>query len=338
NFWQNTLGLFDGIEELNATEVLKQGLRNILPKLLLGESAKKQDFDLYYPDLTGGAIGWLKQMEKENNQSAINYFQNACQEVIDEFTWTKKVNKTTCGIPWVNTNQKDWLKNPPFLNAGWLIDEYSPNTNNEILTVKEQRKKIKEELGELRKSIAKKFEPGNNPTDWYVLAAGDGDGMSEWLKGKNLETYNDYIPEKLKPMIDNLPDDPNQKNSLRHTAQEFLKLTKRMGPSTHSALSRALLDFSNVLVPYLTEQRYAGRLIYGGGDDVLAYTNLWEWDNWLWDIRQCFRGQEDPQSEFKNDGDYWQKRQGKAVNIVNRPLFTMGSQATISFGIVIAHH
>jgi len=24
------------------------------------------------------------------------------------------------------------------------------------------------------------------------------------------------------------------------------------------------------------------------GDDVLAYTNLWEWDNWLWDIRQCF--------------------------------------------------
>ncbi|MGL5510944.1 MAG: hypothetical protein ACRC2J_00465 [Microcoleaceae cyanobacterium] len=49
-------------------------------------------------------------------------------------------------------------------------------------------------------------------------------------------------------------------------------------------------------------------------------------------------GDTDPQDEFKNDGDYWQKRQGKAANIVNRPLFTMGSQATISFGIVIAHH
>ena len=44
---------------------------------------------------------------------------------------------------------------------------------------------------------------------------------------------------------------------------------------SHSALGRALLDFSNQLVPYLTEERYAGRLIYGGGDDVLAYTNLW---------------------------------------------------------------
>lgn len=112
-----------------------------------------------------------------------------------------------------------------------------------------------------------------------------------------------------------------------------------MGPATHSALSRALLDFSNQLVPYLTEERYAGRLIYSGGDDVLAYTNLWEWDNWLWDIRQCFRGQKDPKNEFNNDGDYWQCKQEKLPEkLANRPLFTMGSQATISFGIVIAHH
>jgi CRISPR-associated protein Cmr2 len=87
----------------------------------------------------------------------------------------------------------------------------------------------------------------------------------------------------------------------------------------------------------LTQSRYAGRLIYGGGDDVLAYTNLWEWDKWLWDIRQCFRGAEDPREEFSNDGDYW-KFKGKSDQLVDRPLFTMGSEATISFGIVIAHH
>lgn len=72
-----------------------------------------------------------------------------------------------------------------------------------------------------------------------------------------------------------------------------------MGPATHSALSRSLLDFANQLVPYLTESRYAGRLIYCGGDDILAYTNLWEWDKWLWDIRQCFKGQEDPRVSLK---------------------------------------
>ena len=89
-----------------------------------------------------------------------------------------------------------------------------------------------------------------------------------------------------------------------HTFEKFLELPKRMGPATHNALSRALLDFSNQLVPYLSEKRYAGRLIYGG-DDVLAYTNLWEWDNWLWDIRQCFRGDKDPGEKFESEGDYW---------------------------------
>jgi CRISPR-associated protein Cmr2 len=150
--------------------------------------------------------------------------------------------------------------------------------------------------------------------------------MSDWLKGKNLNPYHDYIASKL----------PVNCNTLR----EFLAQKKRMGPSTHGALSRALLDFSNQLVPYLTEQRYAGRLIYGGGDDVLAYTNLWEWDSWLWDLRQCFRGDKDPQHEFKNEGDYWQWQDLGNIpeQISPRPLFTMGRKATISFGTVIAHH
>jgi CRISPR-associated protein Cmr2 len=103
-----------------------------------------------------------------------------------------------------------------------------------------------------------------------------------------------------------------------------------------------LLDFSNQLVPYLTEQRYAGRLIYSGGDDVLAYTNLWEWDSWLWDVRQCFKGDKDPHSEFDNTGDYWRwRKEAKGEppdNVSPRPLFTMGHKASISFGVVIAHH
>lgn len=141
---------------------------------------------------------------------------------------------------------------------------------------------------------------------------------------------------------------------LKTAFSEFsTKVQKRMGPATYNALSRALLDFSNQLVPYLTEQRYAGRLIYGGGDDVLAYTNLWEWDNWLWDIRQCFRGANDPEEEriakkgrrpldepyFKHVGDYWEwQGTTETVTLPKRPLFTLGQKATISFGVVIAHN
>ena len=170
--------------------------------------------------------------------------------------------------------------------------------------------------------------------------------MSKWLEGDKhlMKPYGAYISDDLSPKIEKLDD------SMKQPFQEFLEQTKRMSPSTHSALSRALLDFSNQLVPYLTEQRYAGRLIYGGGDDVLAYTNLWEWDKWLWDIRQCFRGDKDPLKDqpeykdnpeftdhFKSEGDYWSWQGGKE-KVKARPLFTMGSNATISFGIVIAHH
>jgi len=104
----------------------------------------------------------------------------------------------------------------------------------------------------------------------------------------------------------------------------------------------------------LTEQRYAGRLIYGGGDDVLAYTNLWEWDNWLWDIRQCFRGEKDPEEGrvgqrqgfkslskyyFGSGDDYWHwQGDTKSAQLPKRPLFTMGQDASISFGVVIAHN
>ncbi|MFN7657062.1 MAG: Cas10/Cmr2 second palm domain-containing protein, partial [Dolichospermum sp.] len=150
----------------------------------------------------------------------------------------------------------------PELNILQRQLEKAKEENKEVI-----RKQIIAKKRDYRQDIQKiitESYPNNNPSDWYVLAAGDGDSMSEWLKGTKMKNYGDYIPSTLSVKLENFP--------------EFLAIQKRMGPSTHSALSRALLDFSNQLVPYLTQSRYAGRLIYGGGDDVLAYTNLWEWD------------------------------------------------------------
>ncbi|WP_175561027.1 type III-B CRISPR-associated protein Cas10/Cmr2 [Hydrococcus rivularis] len=323
-FWseRRNLGLFDGIEELNATEVVKRVLHRILPKIL-----DIKDLSLTYPDLSSGVAGWLKQAEITGDQEAIKYYQTACQEICDRFDWVKKItenkNKNSWGIPWINKHYPK-LPNPRLLNAGWLIEDENFTPQDEL--------EKKAELAKLRDTITKHFPPGKNPTDWYVLAAGDGDSMSEWLKGSKLKEYREYIPQELQEKIDGFPDE------IKQPVSEFLKVNKRMGPATHSALSRSLLDFANQLVPYLTESRYAGRLIYCGGDDILAYTNLWEWDSWLWDIRQCFKGQEDPGNEFVSQGDYWQIREQRNKVLPNRPLFTLGSAATISFGIVIAHH
>jgi CRISPR-associated protein Cmr2 len=338
--WQKDMGVFDGIEELNATEVLKRGLHKILPNLL-EISIHRQDF--YYPDLSSGVAGWLRK-----HPDKVEDYRRVCEDICKQFSWAEE-ESGRWGIPWVKENHPD-LPHPRLLSAKWLIDDFHPESNMTADGYKHEKQK---ELEKVRDAIAKYFPPGGNPTDWYVLAAGDGDGMGEWLKGSRLKDYRDYIPEALKPKIEKLPE------VLKTPFQAFIQVKKRMGPSTHSALSRALLDFSNKLLPYLTEERYAGRLIYGGGDDVLAYTNLWEWDSWLWDVRCCFQGKSDPKGEFKGGdetGDYWQWRSDKSSiqnsqsrtpnselktqnpKLPHRPLFTMGRNATISFGLVIANH
>ncbi len=316
--WKRHAGLFDGIEQLNATETVKRCLHLILPQLLELDTKK---FKVTYPDLTAGVAGYLKRGTPE----AITYFQQACQGiqkyVEEEQKQTVEItDKDKWGIPWIDEHPRPQIKqgHPRFLNAGWLVEDLKQDSPQETRWAIQK--------------VIDSYYPQNNPANWYILAAGDGDGMSDWLKGNKLKTYQEYLPEQL---LQNT----GSSETLKKTFEDFIKLRKRMGPSTHNALSRALLDFSNQLVPYLTEERYAGRLIYSGGDDVLAYSNLWEWDEWLWDIRQCFRGQQDPFGEFANNGDYWQwQKSDHPKNLAKRPLFTMGREATISFGIVIAHH
>ena len=319
--WKRQVGFFDGNEKLNSAETLKRCLHKILPKVF---HFSEDDIAASYPDLTAGVAGYLK-VHPEGKQ----HFQDACTAILGQFDWAQKVIREMrgkWGIPWADARPQKY--HPRLLNAGWLIEDAEA----------ENREQLRLDVGNLIDS----YYPSNNPADWYTIAAGDGDGMSDWLKGKNLGNYRDFIPQELHDKLNESVEGnlAELEMEVRQTFQTFLEQPKRMGPSTHNALSRALLDFSNQLVPYLTEQRYAGRLIYGGGDDVLAYTNLWEWDKWLWDIRECFRGVNDPQDEFVSRGDYWQWKDEETLpsNLPRRPLFTMGHKATISFGIVIAHH
>ena len=317
HFWQKERGWFDGREQLNATEVLKRGLRKVLPSLL---NVQPHDLAAAYPDLTVGVAGLLHQLK--DNPDALKRYCDICNEIAQECDLEQDFEEMCWGIPWVDNNRENQsLPHPRLLNAGWLMED----------CLIDDEESLKKEEKRLRELIQAKFPAGSNPTDWYVLAAGDGDDMGTWLKGTKLQPYSSYIPEGY-------PDAKARKNW--DGVDQFLASKKRMGPATHTALSRALLDFSNQLVPYLTEERYAGRLIYSGGDDVLAYTNLWEWDSWLSDINLCFKGSDDkPHQEFKSDGDYWQWKPDTDCpkSIQNRPLFTMGSLASISFGISIAN-
>ncbi|MGB3612513.1 MAG: type III-B CRISPR-associated protein Cas10/Cmr2, partial [Elainellaceae cyanobacterium] len=170
---------------------------------------------------------------------------------------------------------------------------------------------------------------GGSPSDWWAIVLADGDSMGQYISGSKLETYEAYL---VKAAIANKP----------AGLADLCREQKRMGPATHVGLNRALLDFSNRLVPYLTEQRCCGKVIYSGGDDVMAVLPIEDLPEYLRSLRAAWRGADDPGDEFfhgeGSGSGYWQLRPGTTKpGIPNRPLFTMGNTATMSMGIVIAH-
>ena len=115
-------------------------------------------------------------------------------------------------------------------------------------------------------------------SDWWVVVLADGDGMGQYISGSKLEKYREYIDQSVL--------DPNLLGLAELYAEQ-----KRMGPATHIGLNRALLDFSNRLVPYLTEKRFGGKVIYSGGDDVMAVLLLEDLPEYLRSLRAAWSGE-----------------------------------------------
>ena len=64
---------------------------------------------------------------------------------------------------------------------------------------------------------------------------------------------------------------PAQRDQLRQGGWSgLLEQARHTGPSTHAMISRALADFQQRVVGWVVEREYGGRLVYSGGDDVLA--------------------------------------------------------------------
>ena len=314
DLWPREAGLFDGLEQLNATEIVKRGLDKIVAPLLLRQN--EADPTGAYPHFTSGLAGYLKTEPPE----ALEHFHNLGDEVLEQLrrdNYPEDILAEKWGIPWIDDSEDAEYRRygSRLLNPGWLVEEL------EVLGRSPQQ--IRASLEE----IVRSYYPLNNPTSWYVLAAGNADGSREWIEGRKGKAYREYVSTGWR---ENLPSG--------EALEQFLAEQRRVGPATHASLSRSLLDFSKKLVPYLTEQRHAGRLLHCSPSDIVAYTNLWEWDSWLWDIRECLRGDLDPGEEFEREGDYWRwGSQELAEEIPDRPLMTMGSDATISFGIIIAN-
>ncbi|MEN6464010.1 MAG: type III-B CRISPR-associated protein Cas10/Cmr2, partial [Syntrophaceae bacterium] len=129
---------------------------------------------------------------------------------------------------------------------------------------------LRDSVIELRRKArkAKIEEPGTR----IAVIRLDGDNMGRLLLGDP-----EIIQTTWRDVIHPEATSSNKKSSLLTAGitrqagwPDLLESKRLMGPSLHAFISRSLAEFSHRIVPWVVEREFSGRLIYCGGDDILA--------------------------------------------------------------------
>lgn len=226
-------------------------------------------------------------------------------------------------VRYLNINSLPKLKLEETLEGSWFHEEN--------LT----EKKIRDELGveidiqkikELKNILTNKlYEQAGKPKKYYAILYLDGDNMGKWLSGELLPeiqyAYNSKVWEKLPENF--------KKDLQRYTPNKILT------PAIHSTISTALRNYAIEFVKKIVEEEHLGKLIYAGGDDVLAFVNLKDIFDVMEKLRWAFSGhikldQEKIEIDTTNNNGFVLK---DGVYYL-----TIGKNATCSMGVVIAHY
>jgi CRISPR-associated protein Cmr2 len=180
---------------------------------------------------------------------------------------------------------------------------------------------------------------------YHALVLMDGDRMGAWLASSD-EDVQLAFRQTWHPTV------RNGAESLARTKPAlaaYLESRRGASPARHVAISRSLNGFSTHVAPTVVEDVHAGKLLYAGGDDVLAMVSLDQVLGVMLTLRCAYSGEfpsGDPAATWElldvapGFGDKLQVRGGHVlVGSGGRTLLRMmGSNATASMGVVIAHH
>ncbi|MDP2824015.1 MAG: type III-B CRISPR-associated protein Cas10/Cmr2 [Sulfuritalea sp.] len=178
---------------------------------------------------------------------------------------------------------------------------------------------------------------GEKPEAYYAFILMDGDRMGAWLSGTEADyqlTYRDTWHPKIRHSVD-------KKFS---ALNDYLNAKRAVSPAHHMAISAALNDFALHLARHVVEDLCKGKLIYAGGDDVLAMVSVDDLMRCLLLLRLAYSGIWPEQGDaltdllgLRNERGMARLRRGHALHD-GRLLRLMGEKATASAGAVVAHH
>jgi len=171
---------------------------------------------------------------------------------------------------------------------------------------------------------------------YYALLMMDGDHMGRILSGdeKTSMSYRASFHPQVQEGFDKHA--AKQKLIAAYGAQK-----RPISPNRHLAISGALNDFSQTVVRHIVEEEHLGRVIYAGGDDVLAMLPVADLLSTMKRLRNAYSGTV-PEDENVDWGTLRKRQTLVCKNgfaYLNGQLMRMmGAPATASTGAVIAHH
>lgn len=175
---------------------------------------------------------------------------------------------------------------------------------------------------------------------YYSLLLMDGDRMGAWLAGGD-----DYAIPYRASFHPQTRDGFKQHAQREPSLQAYADQPRAVSPNRHLSISAALNDFSLTVVPHVVEQEHLGRLIYAGGDDVLAMLPVADLLPAMQRLRVAYAGHDPAHEQGDRDRDgltlhkgFAMLRTGQGDKRRLRLMRMMGDKATASAGAVIAHH
>ena len=177
---------------------------------------------------------------------------------------------------------------------------------------------------------------GHKPEAYYALLLFDGDHMGRILSGdpEHAITYGESFHPKIRREFAQIA----KGNA---AIEDYGKQKRAMSPNRHLAISTALNDFALHIVPHVIERMHCGRVIYAGGDDVLAMLPVVDLLPAMQRLRQAYSGA----ASQGSDTDWRGLGQARHQLVckdgfahLNGRLMRMMGGAAGSCGAVIAHH
>ncbi|NLI56169.1 type III-B CRISPR-associated protein Cas10/Cmr2 [bacterium] len=187
-----------------------------------------------------------------------------------------------------------------FIKSEKIIKEYPEIKNTELSEIRREFKELKNFLPSLGK--------------YFSIIYMDGDNIGDWIAGLKtpdlINTFNTNYIEKWKKDNPDLFESFIEKiNWISYVYRGDGKAPKTISAAIHREISRRLSEFSIQETRKIIEEENYGKIIYSGGDDIMAFVAL----NSLLDVIKKLR---DTFSLEKY----------------------MGKRATASMGVVIGHY